>query len=542
MAAPMSLQQQSRSHPFRSHSSYSNDIYTMSPPPSKGRNDSSMSPRIRRDDRLRSQRQFPVQQYDTDNPDPNAPLDDRSRNAPSSDRGFVEPARPQGRADRPAPMYPAHPVPQQLGPPSRSHEVSISNLVNAPTPSAFPPRAREMHRSPSPTDVRQNDGSSTRLPGIQQLMGNHPDDRLDDHRGGYPPAHAEPMGAPQFQTPQYHRPEQQDLPGLAPSNHHGRAAGHSAASSLSSMYSEPTSPQSYNGHSYSPPPPHQRYVPPHHAAHAIAQCYDPYPPAHREDPAQMYPNPRYPSAGQPPAAAYATPYQQPYSAPYPPQHQLPYQQPPQYQAPYPPPHHARPSMDIYGQMPRPPPPNQQPLPEYGLVPGAYPHGSSGHPQELRNDSVMGSAYSYGFPSHSYPLPRKRRGNLPKDATKVMKEWFGKHKDSPYPTEEQKQELVRLTRLNMSQVNNWFINARRRQPRREAESIIEEQRERGATEHSEDSFSNEATPYGHRTPPTQHQEGPPAFGYLPYRPRPQEDEDEAIRRRGQHPPPPPPPAV
>lgn len=113
-------------------------------------------------------------------------------------------------------------------------------------------------------------------------------------------------------------------------------------------------------------------------------------------------------------------------------------------------------MDIYGQMPRPPPPNQQPLPEYGLVPGAYPHGSSGHPQELRNDSVMGSAYSYGFPSHSYPLPRKRRGNLPKDATKVMKEWFGKHKDSPYPTEEQKQELVRLTRLNMSQVCCYFF--------------------------------------------------------------------------------------
>lgn len=103
-------------------------------------------------------------------------------------------------------------------------------------------------------------------------------------------------------------------------------------------------------------------------------------------------------------------------------------------------------------MPRPPPPAQQPLPEYSpLVPGAYPHGPSGHPQDLRNDSVMGSTYPYGFPSHSYPQPRKRRGNLPKDATKIMKDWFAAHKDSPYPSEEQKQSLVTQTRLNMSQV-------------------------------------------------------------------------------------------
>lgn len=164
MAAQMSLQQHSRPHPFRSHSSYSNDIYSMSPPPSsKNHNDRSMSPRIRRDDRPRSQRQYPVQQHGSDNPDLNATLDDRSRNAPSNSRDL------QGRSDRPAPMYPAHPIPQQLGPPSRSHEVSISNLVNAPTSSTMNPPARDPYRSPSPTDVRQNDGASTRLPGIHQV-------------------------------------------------------------------------------------------------------------------------------------------------------------------------------------------------------------------------------------------------------------------------------------------------------------------------------------------------------------------------------------
>lgn len=170
MAAQMSLQHQSRPQPFRSHSSYADDIYTMSPPPSKRPSDMSISPRTRRDDRSRPQRQYPVQQHGSDDPDRNATLVDRSRNAHSDDREFSEHAR--SRADIPHPMYPTHTVPQQLGPPpSRSHEVSISNLVNAPTPSTmFPPaRGPQMDRSPSPTDVRQNDGASTRLPGIHQV-------------------------------------------------------------------------------------------------------------------------------------------------------------------------------------------------------------------------------------------------------------------------------------------------------------------------------------------------------------------------------------
>jgi len=33
---------------------------------------------------------------------------------------------------------------------------------------------------------------------------------------------------------------------------------------------------------------------------------------------------------------------------------------------------------------------------------------------------------------------------------------------PYPTEDEKQELMRQTGLQMNQISNWFINARRRQ--------------------------------------------------------------------------------
>lgn len=164
MAAQMSLQPQSRSHLFRSHSSYSNDIYSMSPP-SKRRGDRSLSPSKRRDDRLRS-RHYPVQ------PDRNAPSDNKDRNAPSGDRGHIDPARPQARAMSPYPLYPAHPVPQQLGPPpARSHEVSISNLIEAPTLSTMPMRpARDPRNiSPNPADVRQHESAPNRLPGVEQV-------------------------------------------------------------------------------------------------------------------------------------------------------------------------------------------------------------------------------------------------------------------------------------------------------------------------------------------------------------------------------------
>lgn len=58
--------------------------------------------------------------------------------------------------------------------------------------------------------------------------------------------------------------------------------------------------------------------------------------------------------------------------------------------------------------------------------------------------------------------RKRRGNLPKETTDKLRSWFLAHLTHPYPTEDEKQELVRQTGLQMNQISNWFINARRRQ--------------------------------------------------------------------------------
>lgn len=68
----------------------------------------------------------------------------------------------------------------------------------------------------------------------------------------------------------------------------------------------------------------------------------------------------------------------------------------------------------------------------------------------------------GFPSN-----RRRRGNLPKEATATLKKWFAEHAESPYPTDEEKNALAVSTGLSSAQISNWFINARRRNPGKEA---------------------------------------------------------------------------
>lgn len=49
------------------------------------------------------------------------------------------------------------------------------------------------------------------------------------------------------------------------------------------------------------------------------------------------------------------------------------------------------------------------------------------------------------------VPKKRRGNLPRDVTDMLKQWFEEHMAHPYPTEEEKQMLCRRTGLAMTQV-------------------------------------------------------------------------------------------
>ncbi|CAH8461841.1 unnamed protein product [Schistosoma turkestanicum] len=57
--------------------------------------------------------------------------------------------------------------------------------------------------------------------------------------------------------------------------------------------------------------------------------------------------------------------------------------------------------------------------------------------------------------------KQKRGVLPKRATQIMKQWLFQHLVHPYPTEDEKRQIASQTNLTLLQVNNWFINARRR---------------------------------------------------------------------------------
>jgi hypothetical protein len=55
----------------------------------------------------------------------------------------------------------------------------------------------------------------------------------------------------------------------------------------------------------------------------------------------------------------------------------------------------------------------------------------------------------------------KRKNLPDDALKIMQNWFGEHKDHPYPTAAEKQSFAEQGGITLSQVEYWFVNARSR---------------------------------------------------------------------------------
>eukprot|EP00262_Sarcandra_glabra_P001680 TRINITY_DN117_c0_g3_i1.p1 TRINITY_DN117_c0_g3~~TRINITY_DN117_c0_g3_i1.p1 ORF type:complete len:462 (+),score=62.17 TRINITY_DN117_c0_g3_i1:192-1577(+) len=59
------------------------------------------------------------------------------------------------------------------------------------------------------------------------------------------------------------------------------------------------------------------------------------------------------------------------------------------------------------------------------------------------------------------LRKRRAGKLPGDTTSHLKAWWQSHSKWPYPTEEDKAKLVQETGLQLKQINNWFINQRKR---------------------------------------------------------------------------------
>ncbi|KAL0588809.1 Homeobox protein TGIF2LX [Plecturocebus cupreus] len=60
-----------------------------------------------------------------------------------------------------------------------------------------------------------------------------------------------------------------------------------------------------------------------------------------------------------------------------------------------------------------------------------------------------------------PPQKKTRVNLPVESVKILRDWIYKHRYRAYPSEAEKKMLSEKTNLSLSQISNWFINARRR---------------------------------------------------------------------------------
>nr|AXL67962.1 homeobox protein knotted-1-like protein [Viola albida]AXL67963.1 homeobox protein knotted-1-like protein [Viola albida var. takahashii]AXL67964.1 homeobox protein knotted-1-like protein [Viola chaerophylloides] len=57
--------------------------------------------------------------------------------------------------------------------------------------------------------------------------------------------------------------------------------------------------------------------------------------------------------------------------------------------------------------------------------------------------------------------KKKKGKLPKEARQKLLSWWELHYKWPYPSEPEKVALAESTGLDQKQINNWFINQRKR---------------------------------------------------------------------------------
>jgi len=100
-------------------------------------------------------------------------------------------------------------------------------------------------------------------------------------------------------------------------------------------------------------------------------------------------------------------------------------------------------------------PAVMPHPGYQVAPSPYVAYPGPQPDMKAYAISTGQQpYAAAYPSMDGDEPRskKRRGNLPKWQTDLMRSWYDAHIRNPYPTESEKHQMVRSTGLTLEQVD------------------------------------------------------------------------------------------
>ncbi|KAE8382669.1 hypothetical protein BDV26DRAFT_222555 [Aspergillus bertholletiae] len=76
-------------------------------------------------------------------------------------------------------------------------------------------------------------------------------------------------------------------------------------------------------------------------------------------------------------------------------------------------------------------------------------------------SLQPSSFGTSIRSNSRGRAKRKSSRFSTTAVSIMQSWLEQHQEYPYPTEQEKEQLRRETGLEVTQISNWFTNARRR---------------------------------------------------------------------------------
>lgn len=81
--------------------------------------------------------------------------------------------------------------------------------------------------------------------------------------------------------------------------------------------------------------------------------------------------------------------------------------------------------------------------------------------KLRQVSLVVYTFNTSGITSSTEALGKRPRRIEVSSKEILMDWLDSHRENPYPSVEEKKILCSQTGLSLNQLNNWFINARRR---------------------------------------------------------------------------------